>query len=226
MNQPNRPAKCEPAGSNHGGRPQRVSANPVQPRMAGHVKLSRDDDRMDLIIYKGSRFRARGVLDVKLHRKATSLGMQLHSQSHHPADTFKGTLNSEARRILINCNNEGDWAAAMSQMATEFSNKGYNGALVNAEFSCLFTFGDRARLLKAEGAKGGPVLALKLPYTCRITQLNVRKIIQRAKRRMRGDFRVSRRLGRTRLVIANKRTFSLRGLADIRPRAPVPLALS
>ena len=36
MNQPDR---CEPAGSNHGGRPQRVSANPVQPRMAGHVKL-------------------------------------------------------------------------------------------------------------------------------------------------------------------------------------------
>ena len=39
MNQPDR---CEPAGPNHGGRPQRASANPVQPRMAGQVELSRD----------------------------------------------------------------------------------------------------------------------------------------------------------------------------------------
>ena len=35
---------CEPTGSNHGARPPRALVTPVQPRMAGHVKLSRDNE--------------------------------------------------------------------------------------------------------------------------------------------------------------------------------------
>ena len=58
------------------------------------------DEFLDIRIYKGSRFRDTGFLDVQTHFKATNTFQYLHFSSSHPKGVFKGLAKGRAIQFL------------------------------------------------------------------------------------------------------------------------------
>ncbi|XP_072017043.1 uncharacterized protein [Amphiura filiformis] len=53
---------------------------------------------LDLVIYKGKRFKEKGILDIKCHTKKTETGQFLHRSSCHPQPVFDGFIRAEVMR--------------------------------------------------------------------------------------------------------------------------------
>ena len=55
---------------------------------------------LDTIVYKGTRFKEKSILDVKTHFKKTETFQYTHFTSCHPPSVKKGFVKGEALRIL------------------------------------------------------------------------------------------------------------------------------
>ena len=80
---------------------------------------------LDLQIYKGSRFRNSGVLDTKIHIKATNPQSFLHFTSCHPQHIFSNIIRGEVLRALRCSSDEQVFALAVLQLREKFLSRGY-----------------------------------------------------------------------------------------------------
>ena len=71
---------------------------------------------LDLQVYKGSRFRETGVLDTRLHAKATNPQTFLHFSSCHPAPTFATIVKGELLRALRCTSDVASYMKIISQL--------------------------------------------------------------------------------------------------------------
>ena len=55
---------------------------------------------LDTVVYKGTRFKERSILDAKTHYKQTETFLHTHFTSCHPPNVKKGFVKGEALRIL------------------------------------------------------------------------------------------------------------------------------
>ena len=55
---------------------------------------------LDTIVYKGTRFKEKSILDVKTHFKKAETFQYTHFTSCHPPSVNKGFVKGEALRIL------------------------------------------------------------------------------------------------------------------------------
>ena len=55
---------------------------------------------LDTVVYKGTRFKEKSILDVKTHFKKTETFQYTHFTSCHPPSVKKGFVKGEALRIL------------------------------------------------------------------------------------------------------------------------------
>ena len=163
MNQSDR---CEPAGSNHGGQPQRASANPVQPRMAGQVELSRDI-RATLVMGKDATLQQADHTH-QLSRTETHRVMPNDSSNDNVAngldfdDPPDCNLVGEARHLdqLITAG----WKAINSQaLSISFTNTSNEAPGVNATASTL---------KRASGSEMNDKEIKISRYKCRDSHLN------------------------------------------------------
>ena len=55
---------------------------------------------LDTVVYKGTRFKEKSILDTKTHFKQTETVLHTHFTSCHPPNVKKGFVKGEALRIL------------------------------------------------------------------------------------------------------------------------------
>ena len=55
---------------------------------------------LDTVVYKGTRFKERSILDAKTYYKQTETFLNTHFTSCHPPNVKKGFFKGEALRIL------------------------------------------------------------------------------------------------------------------------------
>ena len=55
---------------------------------------------LDTVVYKGTRFKEKSILDAKTHFKQTETFLHTHFTSCHPPSVKKGFVKGEALRIL------------------------------------------------------------------------------------------------------------------------------
>ena len=55
---------------------------------------------LDTVVYKGTRFKEKSILDAKTHFKQTETFLHTHFTSCHPPNVKKGFIKGEALRIL------------------------------------------------------------------------------------------------------------------------------
>ena len=80
---------------------------------------------LDLHIYKGDRFRATGVLDTKIHNKATNPQWFLHFTSCHPQHIFRNIIRGEVLRELRCSSDQQVFTMAVLQLKEKFLSRGY-----------------------------------------------------------------------------------------------------
>ena len=55
------------------------------------------------VVYKGTRFKEKSILDAKTHFKQTGTFLHTHFTSRHTPNVKKGFVKGEALRILLAC---------------------------------------------------------------------------------------------------------------------------
>ena len=61
---------------------------------------------LDVTVYKGERFQATNILDLKTHIKDTNKQLYVHSKSYHPHSTIKAIAKGEVNRYLRTNSNQ------------------------------------------------------------------------------------------------------------------------
>ena len=73
-------------------------------------------DFLDVTVFKGNRFQNHGILDTRVHFKATDTHELLDRHSFHPKHTFSGIIKSQLLRFMRICNNLEDFEDACSKL--------------------------------------------------------------------------------------------------------------
>lgn len=81
---------------------------------------------LDLEIYKGARFLESGVLDHRVHTKATDTFQYLSYDSAHPRSVFRGLIKGETIRYARCSTNQQEFLDKVSFFSSKLENRGYN----------------------------------------------------------------------------------------------------
>lgn len=87
-------------------------------------------DFLDITIYKGPRYRATGMLDVKPFFKKTNKFQYLQYTSAHPTQTFSSLIKGELTRLLRVCSDEQEYDKVQQKMQETFTDRGYPKSLI------------------------------------------------------------------------------------------------
>ena len=85
---------------------------------------------LDTIVYKGTRFNAKSILDVKTHFKKTETFQFTDFTSCHPPSVKKGFVKGEAFRILQTNSSETTFGDNISNFKKRPIDRGYPQALI------------------------------------------------------------------------------------------------
>lgn len=92
-----------------------------------------DDNKaifLDLVVYKGSRFKRDGRLDLKVYFKPTNRLLYLPMISNHPKSMKMGIVIGEAIRTLRNSSDKAEWIRALRFIFKGLMARGYPPLLI------------------------------------------------------------------------------------------------
>ena len=92
---------------------------------------------LDIRIYKGSRFRETGILDVQTHFKPTNTFQYLHFSSSHPKGVFKGLVKGEAIQFLRSNSSQGKYKRTISTFRHHLLCRGYPKSFIDPHLSTV-----------------------------------------------------------------------------------------
>ena len=92
---------------------------------------------LDIRIYKGSRFRETGILEVQTHFKPTNTFQYLHFSSSHPKGVFKGLVKGEAIRFLRSNSSQDNYERTISTFRHHLLCRGYPKSFVDPLLSTV-----------------------------------------------------------------------------------------
>ena len=103
---------------------------------------------LDTVVYKGTRFKEKSILDAKTHFKQTETFLHTHFTSCHPPNVKKEFVKGEALRILRKNSSETTFEEKHSNFKKRLMDRGYPQTLIeNLLLEIKFT--DReSKLLK------------------------------------------------------------------------------
>ena len=81
---------------------------------------------LDVLVYKGKKFRETGKFDTKVYFKPTDSHALLHKKSYHPKHTFSGIIKSQLIRFARICNQVEDYEEATSILFKALYSRGYS----------------------------------------------------------------------------------------------------
>ena len=102
---------------------------------------------LDLQISKGTRFREKGILDLKLHTKSTNPQCFLHYSSCHPPATFRTILRGEIIRTIRCTSSQAEFTRTLEDLLKKFKNRGYPRWLLRQETDNI-NYSRRSELLR------------------------------------------------------------------------------
>ena len=85
---------------------------------------------LDTVVYKGTRFKEKSILDVKTHFKKTETFQYTHFTSCHPPSVKKGFVKGEALRILRTNSSKTTFEENISNFKKRLIDRGYPQTLI------------------------------------------------------------------------------------------------
>ena len=107
---------------------------------------------LDVHLFKGRRFHANNILDMKTHFKKTNSFLYLHRNSSHKEHVFKAIVRGEAIRYRRSTNNDNDLREILSKFKLNLIKRGYNKTEIMSCFNEALTQ-DRKTFISAKGGK-------------------------------------------------------------------------
>lgn len=101
---------------------------------------------LDLELFKGTRLKRQGKLDIRVYFKPTNRQLYLPAISHHPGSHKSGIIRGEAIRCLRNCSDKGDWLNALAVIFKGLINRGYQPSLIQTQWKKV-RYEDRQRYI-------------------------------------------------------------------------------
>ncbi len=102
---------------------------------------------LDLIIYKGERFKTLNILDIRCFTKPTETWCYLDRNSSHNPAVFRGFIKGELIRYARNSNNRKDYEEKKSIFTTKLLARGYTRQEISKAANEV-KFEDRKRFIK------------------------------------------------------------------------------
>lgn len=87
---------------------------------------------LDVLIYKGQRFKQGGTLDTKVYFKPTDSHALLHKHSYHPKHTFKGIIKSQMIRFGRISNHKEDFNEACKILFSTLTTRAYSRSFLRS----------------------------------------------------------------------------------------------
>ncbi len=172
---------------------------------------------LDLVLYKGTRFKETGILDIKCHTKKTETGQFLHRTSSHPRSVFKGFLRGEIMRYARNNNNMDTFREKKEFFMQKLTNRGYTESeLLDADLS--INLGDRSTYIQEKPKSLEIPLVFKTTYFPHMSGKHIKNAIMKHWH-MIGDHDHLKTIFPKPPIVAYSRTNSLR---DTLVRAKLP----
>ena len=153
------------------------TANTLHPTLKITHEVSTETIQfLDLVIYKGERFKSTGILDIKCHTKKTETGQYLHRTSSHPESVFRGFLKGECTRIARNNSCNDTFKEKQSFFTEKLETRGYTDQdLENAKKSVSFK--DRHLFIREKPKSTEIPLVFKTTYYPHIRGKSLRQAI-------------------------------------------------
>ena len=85
---------------------------------------------LDTVVYKGTRFKEKSILDVKTHFKKTETFQYTHFTSCHPPSVKKGFVKGEALRILRTNSSKTTFEENISNFKKRLIDRGYPQTMI------------------------------------------------------------------------------------------------
>ena len=101
---------------------------------------------LDTELYKGTKYKVDGTLDIKCHTKPTDTFQFLHRNSAHPPSVFKSFITGEMHRFLRNTNTPCEYAKKLDDFKSKLIQRGYKISEINKCFRRLH-FNDRKTIM-------------------------------------------------------------------------------
>ena len=132
---------------------------------------------LDLIIYKGERFRREGKLDTRVATKKTDTFQYLARDSAHPESVFGGLIKGEVTRYSRICTHASDFEEKVNFFRDKLQQRGYNekdlASLRNKSETRVEPY-ERTKTTKKEIP-----LVFTLPYHPHIKHLALKRALQK-----------------------------------------------
>ena len=90
---------------------------------------------LDTVVYKGTRFKEKSILDVKTHFKKTETFQYTHFTSCHPPSVKKGFVKGEALRILRTNSSKTTFEENISNFKKRLIDRGYPQTMIETLLS-------------------------------------------------------------------------------------------
>ena len=103
---------------------------------------------LDTVVYKGTRFKEKSILDAKTHFKQTETFLHTHFTSCHPPNVKKGFVKGEALRILRKNSSETTFEENNSNFKRSLIDSGYPQTLIENLLSEIKFTERKSKLLK------------------------------------------------------------------------------
>ncbi|XP_072046859.1 uncharacterized protein [Amphiura filiformis] len=133
---------------------------------------------LDLVIYKGKRFKEKGILDIKCHTKKTETGQFLHRSLCHPQPVFDGFVRAEVMRYARNNNNYETFLEKKDFFMEKLSTRGYSEAELLKAGSSI-NFEDRHLFLEEKPKSREIPLVFKTKYAPHFAGKRIKQAIQK-----------------------------------------------
>ena len=108
---------------------------------------------LDTVVYKGTRFKEKSILDVKTHFKKTETFQYTHFTSCHPPSVKKGFVKGEALRILRTNSSKTTFEDNISNFRKRLIDRGYPQTMIENLLSHIKFTERESVLLKQNNEK-------------------------------------------------------------------------
>ena len=119
---------------------------------------------LDTVVYKGTRFKEKSILDAKTHFKQTESFLHTHFTSCHPPNVKKEFVKGEALRILRKNCSETTFQENNSNFKNRLMNRGYPETLIKNLLSEIKFTEREFKLLKQNNREEKEMLPFVTQY--------------------------------------------------------------
>jgi hypothetical protein len=136
---------------------------------------------LDLLLYKGKRFKTKGIIDLKTYEKELNKYLYIPYDSEHPMNLKKGFIKAETIRQARNCSDINVFNDQLRKFRRRLMERGYSYKLISKMFNTV-NYNDRTNFINGVNKTDDNTLFLPLTYTSSLNkeqlEENLRKILE------------------------------------------------